>query len=56
MTPAARDKAVEEFERNDDVRVMLLSNVGTTGLNLTVASVVVFVVSIVLKILPLTIY
>jgi superfamily II DNA/RNA helicase len=45
MSLAARQQAVDRFERDDEVRVMLISNVGTTGLNLTMASVVIFVVS-----------
>ncbi|KAG8710717.1 hypothetical protein FRC11_004194, partial [Ceratobasidium sp. 423] len=41
-TDVERDQAVREFEARDDVYVMLLSNVGTTGLNLTMASVIIF--------------
>ncbi|KEP49107.1 SNF2 family amino-terminal protein [Rhizoctonia solani 123E] len=37
-----RNQAIKDFETQDDVHVMLLSNVGTTGLNLAFASVVVF--------------
>jgi SNF2 family DNA or RNA helicase len=44
ISVGARSKAIAEFERSDDTRIMLLSNVGTTGLNLTMASVVIFLV------------
>ncbi|CUA73437.1 helicase SWR1 [Rhizoctonia solani] len=37
-----RNRAIKEFETKDDTRVLLLSNVGTTGLNLPMASVVIF--------------
>ncbi|KDN33549.1 hypothetical protein RSAG8_13363, partial [Rhizoctonia solani AG-8 WAC10335] len=37
-----RNRAVKEFETRDDIHVLLLSNVGTTGLNLMMASVVIF--------------
>jgi SNF2 family DNA or RNA helicase len=36
---------VETFEQQDDIRIMLISNVGSAGLNLTAASVVIFLVS-----------
>ncbi|KAG8782049.1 hypothetical protein FRC12_021264 [Ceratobasidium sp. 428] len=39
MTPKKRDQALAQFEQNKDIRVMLVSSVGTTGLNVTVASV-----------------
>ncbi|KAG8711805.1 hypothetical protein FRC08_015403 [Ceratobasidium sp. 394] len=42
MSPTNRDKALQQFEREDGIRVLLISNVGTTGLNLTTASVVIF--------------
>jgi SNF2 family DNA or RNA helicase len=44
MTPAKRDDTLKEFETNDNIRVLLMSNVGTTGLNLTTASVIIFLV------------
>ncbi|KAF8597007.1 hypothetical protein BDV93DRAFT_513682 [Ceratobasidium sp. AG-I] len=42
MSPAARAQAIKTFEEDPDIKVMLISNVGTTGLNLAVASVVIF--------------
>ncbi|CUA74686.1 SNF2-related protein [Rhizoctonia solani] len=42
MTPEMRDEALKRFEANDNIRVLLMSNVGTTGLNLTMASVIIF--------------
>jgi SNF2 family DNA or RNA helicase len=45
MSTLKRQKAVEVFEQQDDIRVMLISNVGSAGLNLTAASVVIFLVS-----------
>lgn len=45
MTASKREKAVETFEQQDDIRIMLISNVGSAGLNLTAASVVIFLVS-----------
>ncbi|GAB1528111.1 hypothetical protein RhiTH_011302 [Rhizoctonia solani] len=42
MTNIERDRAVKNFESQDDVYIMLLSNVGTTGLNLTMALVIIF--------------
>lgn len=45
MSPKARDEAVKQFETRDDLRIMIMSSVGTTGLNLTCASVVIFMVS-----------
>ncbi|KDN38116.1 hypothetical protein RSAG8_09712, partial [Rhizoctonia solani AG-8 WAC10335] len=38
MTPDMRDEALKQFETDDKIRVLLMSNVGTTGLNLTMAS------------------
>ncbi|KAG9101257.1 hypothetical protein FS749_008706 [Ceratobasidium sp. UAMH 11750] len=43
MSTRVREQVVAQFEKDEDVRVMLISNVGTTGLNLTMASVVIFV-------------
>ncbi|KAG8735482.1 hypothetical protein FRC10_010469, partial [Ceratobasidium sp. 414] len=42
MSVDARNKVVCCFREDDDVRILLISNVGTTGLNLEVASVVIF--------------
>ncbi|KAG9092259.1 hypothetical protein FRC06_000174 [Ceratobasidium sp. 370] len=42
MSPTNRDKALQQFESDENIRVLLISNVGTTGLNLTMASVVIF--------------
>ncbi|KAF8595568.1 hypothetical protein BDV93DRAFT_564271 [Ceratobasidium sp. AG-I] len=42
MSPKAREDAVKQFEERDDLRIMIISSVGTTGLNLTVASIVIF--------------
>lgn len=39
-----RNRAIKDFETQDDIFVMLLSNVGTTGLNMAMASVVIFLV------------
>jgi SNF2 family DNA or RNA helicase len=49
MSVANRDAAVHKFENNDSIRVLLMSNVGTTGLNLVAASVLVFLVSWIIK-------
>ncbi|KAG8737755.1 hypothetical protein FRC10_007832 [Ceratobasidium sp. 414] len=43
MSTRIREQVVAQFEKDDGVRIMLISNVGTTGLNLTTASVVIFV-------------
>lgn len=45
MALKAREGAIGEFEKSKDATVMLISNVGTTGLNMTMASVVILVVS-----------
>ncbi|KAG8688477.1 hypothetical protein FRC11_005391, partial [Ceratobasidium sp. 423] len=42
MTPETRDETLKQFESDDNIRVLLMSNVGTTGLNLTMASVIIF--------------
>ncbi|CAE7106900.1 unnamed protein product [Rhizoctonia solani] len=42
MSPEMRDDALKQFEADENIRVLLMSNVGTTGLNLTMASVVIF--------------
>ena len=36
---------MKQFEERDELRIMIISSVGTTGLNLTVASIVIFMVS-----------
>ncbi|KEP47030.1 SNF2 family amino-terminal protein, partial [Rhizoctonia solani 123E] len=41
MTPAKRQKAVDKFNTDGNCRIMIISNVGSAGLNLTVASVVI---------------
>ncbi|KAG9088945.1 hypothetical protein FRC06_001771 [Ceratobasidium sp. 370] len=43
MSTRIREQVVAQFEKDDDVKILLISNVGTTGLNLTMASVVIFV-------------
>lgn len=45
MSKAKREAAIAKFHSDDQCRVMLISNVGSAGLNLTDASVVIFVVS-----------
>jgi SNF2 family DNA or RNA helicase len=45
MTLKARESAIRDFKKSKDVMVLLISNVGTTGLNMTMASVVIFGVS-----------
>jgi hypothetical protein len=49
MSLAARKAAIENFEKDDEATILLISSVGTTGLNLTVASVVIFVVSLLMN-------
>ncbi|KAG8772171.1 hypothetical protein FRC12_003219 [Ceratobasidium sp. 428] len=43
MTAKQRQRAVDTFKGEDDCRVMLISRVGGAGLNLDVASVLIFV-------------
>lgn len=39
-----RDKVIEEFKTDPTIQVLIMSNVGTVGLNLTVAaSLILFV-------------
>ncbi|KAG8734940.1 hypothetical protein FRC10_011203 [Ceratobasidium sp. 414] len=42
MSPTNRNKALHKFEAEENITVLLISSVGTTGLNLTMASVVIF--------------
>lgn len=46
MTQQQRGKVLEVFRANSGRRVLLLSNVGATGLNLDVANVLVIIVSV----------
>jgi SNF2 family DNA or RNA helicase len=46
MTQQQRGKVLEAFRTNNGKRVLLLSNVGATGLNLDVASILVIIVSV----------
>ncbi|KAG8679712.1 hypothetical protein FRC08_016795 [Ceratobasidium sp. 394] len=39
MTPAQRRRAISEFENDKSIMILLISNVGTTGLNITRASI-----------------
>ena len=43
--PAQRAKIIEQFQRNADISVLLLSQVGTCGLNMAFANIVIIVVS-----------
>ncbi|KAB5587777.1 SNF2-related protein [Ceratobasidium theobromae] len=43
MSKSKREAAVAKFQNDAECRVMLISNVGAAGLNLTAASVVIFV-------------
>ncbi|KAG8739125.1 hypothetical protein FRC10_006123 [Ceratobasidium sp. 414] len=43
MTARKRDAAVHKFGTDDDCRIMLISNVGAAGLNLTAASIIILV-------------
>ncbi|KAG9098672.1 hypothetical protein FRC06_006082 [Ceratobasidium sp. 370] len=43
MSTRKREVAVRRFTEDNNCRIMLISNVGAAGLNLTVASVVIFV-------------
>lgn len=45
MSKSKREAAIAKFQSDPECRVMLISNVGSAGLNLTCASVVIFVVS-----------
>jgi superfamily II DNA/RNA helicase len=45
MTVKARNQALHDFEQDENVLILLMSNVGAVGLNITRASVVIFVVS-----------
>jgi SNF2 family DNA or RNA helicase len=40
-----RQAAVDKFTNEDDCRIMIIGNVGAAGLNLTIASIVIFMVS-----------
>jgi SNF2 family DNA or RNA helicase len=40
-----RDKIVAQFYQSNDARVMIFSNVGSNGLNLAIADIVIFFVS-----------
>ncbi|EUC59169.1 SNF2 family amino-terminal protein, partial [Rhizoctonia solani AG-3 Rhs1AP] len=42
LSQKQRDQVVEQFETDDSIRILIISNVGGTGLNLTVASIVIF--------------
>lgn len=46
MTQQQRGKVLDDFRGNSGKRVLLLSNVGATGLNLDVASILVIIVSV----------
>ncbi|KAG9076926.1 hypothetical protein FRC06_009209, partial [Ceratobasidium sp. 370] len=39
MTQVQRRRVINEFENNKDIMILLISNVGTTGLNITRASI-----------------
>ncbi|KAB5587967.1 SNF2-related protein [Ceratobasidium theobromae] len=43
MSLKQRQQVTEKFTKNDECRIMIISNVGAAGLNLTAASVVIFV-------------
>ncbi|KAG9102129.1 hypothetical protein FS749_015712 [Ceratobasidium sp. UAMH 11750] len=43
MTARKRDAAVKKFTTDDNCRIMLISNVGSAGLNLTAASIIILV-------------
>lgn len=45
MTQQQRGKVLEGFRSSGGGRVLLLSNVGATGLNLDIASILVIIVS-----------
>ena len=45
MTTAQRTLAVEQFNKDSEARVLLMSTVGSIGLNLTVANIVICFVS-----------
>jgi SNF2 family DNA or RNA helicase len=44
MAPKARNEALKAFEQDEDISILLMSNVGAVGLNITRASVVIFLV------------
>lgn len=46
MSPKARKAAVDQFKMPDGPRIMILSGVGTTGLNLQIAHILIIVVSL----------
>ncbi|KAJ8690094.1 hypothetical protein PTI98_012931 [Pleurotus ostreatus] len=43
MNTRARSKIVKKFHASDEFRVLIISSVGSTGLNLAIANIVVFV-------------
>lgn len=47
MTPAARHKVLKEFQAagRDGPRVLIISKIGSTGLNLSCANIVIAIVS-----------
>lgn len=53
MTQQQRGKVLEAFRASGGTRVLLLSNVGATGLNLDVANILVIIVSVKCFFLPL---
>ncbi|KAG9098557.1 hypothetical protein FRC06_006228 [Ceratobasidium sp. 370] len=44
MSKSKRQAAIDKFQTDPQCRIMLISNVGAAGLNLTAASIVIFVV------------
>lgn len=52
MPLKARQRSLEKFEHDDDFKILLMSNVGTVGLNVTRASVLIFIVSALAGLLP----
>jgi SNF2 family DNA or RNA helicase len=49
MTFQQRASVVKKFCANPDIRVLIMSSVGSVGLNLTVASVIIFLVRFLLS-------
>lgn len=45
MTPQKRQQALDKLNADVNCRIMIISNVGSAGLNVTAASVVIHVVS-----------
>lgn len=56
MSLKTREQAIKSFDLDDDVKIMLISNVGTTGLNMVMASILILLVSAAAELLMVCLY